>query len=256
MRRTVRVAMLAAAAALVGGRAGIAESAGKPKALNLAACPAWGAENKGTSRAALNEVKHHVPAGETPIMLTFADLPGMQQQADARVKSGPAAKVSAKQRVAQLHGLTAGDRHVGEGDLVAIVGFIVGRSSANPGESANCYLPGAHNNDFEFSIAPAAKATAYEGIVGEMIPQGRPKEWTLGKLHKLAADGRQVLVAGQLMFDTRHLPNPKKGTNHESPRFSTWEIHPVTKFLVCRTGAGCDPAREDQWQPLEAMSER
>ena len=255
MRRTVCVAVLSAVA-LVGGLARIAESAGKPKALNLAACPAWGAEKRGSSRAALNEVKHRRPAGDTPVLLTFDNLPAMQQQADARVKSGTTAKVSAKERAAKLHDLTAGDRHVGEGDLVVIAGFIVGRSSANPGESANCYLAGANNNDFEFSIAPAAQATAYEGIVGEMIPQGRPREWTLAKLHKLASDGRQVLVAGQLMFDTRHLPNPKKGTNHESPRVSTWEIHPVTKFLVCRAGTGCDPAREDQWQTLEAMSER
>ena len=89
-----------------------------------------------------------------------------------------------------------------------------------------------------------------------MIPQDRPKDWTLARLHKLSADGRQVFVAGQLMFDTRHLPNPKKGTNHESPRISTWEIHPVTKFLVCKSGTGCDPAVADQWQQLEAISER
>jgi hypothetical protein len=241
---------------LVLGRSQVGEGAGKPKVLNLAACPAWGAEKKGTSRAALNEVKHRVPSSTTPIMLAFTELPELQRLADAGVKSGTTAKVTAKERAAKLHDLTAGDHHVGEGDLVAITGFIVGRSSANPGESANCYLTGANNNDFEFSIAPVPKATPYEGIVGEMIPQGRPKEWTLGKLHKLSTDGRQVLVTGQLMFDTRHLPNPKKGTNHESPRFSTWEIHPVTKFLVCKSGTGCDPAHEDQWQPLETISER
>jgi hypothetical protein len=241
---------------LVDGRSSAAAGAGKPKALNLASCPAWGAEKKGSSRAALNEVKHRTPPATTPVVLEFGDLPAMQQQADARVTSGTSAKVSAKERTAKLHDLTVGARHVGEGDLVAITGFIVGRASANAGESANCYLKGANNNDFEFSIAPAAKDTQYQGIVGEMIPQDRPKDWTLGRLHKLSADGRQVLVAGQLMFDTRHLPNPRKGTNHESPRFSTWEIHPVTKFLVCKSGTGCDAAHEDQWQPLESISER
>ena len=255
MRRTVGVVVLSVMA-LVPGRSSAGEGAGKPKALNLAACPAWGAENKGSSRATLNEVKHRLPSGTTPVVLEFGDLPAMQEQADARVKSGTTAKVSAKDRASKLHDLTIGTRHIGEGDLVAIVGFIVGRASANAGESANCYLKGASNNDFEFSIVPAAKATAYEGIVGEMIPQDRPKDWTLGRLHKLSADGRQVLVAGQLMFDTRHLPNPKKGTNHESPRVSTWEIHPVTKFLVCKSGTGCDPGHEDQWQPLESISER
>ena len=255
MRRTVSVVVVSAVA-LVLGRSSAGEGAGKPKALNLAACPAWGAEKQGSSRAALNEVKHRVPAATTPVVLEFGDLPAMQQEADARVKSGTAAKVSAKERAARLHGMTAGAHHVGEGDLVAIVGFIVGRASANAGESANCFLKGASNNDIEFSIAPAAKDTPYQGIVGEMIPQDRPKDWTIGRLHKLSADGRQVLVAGQLMFDTRHLPNPKRGTNHESPRFSTWEIHPVTKFLVCKSGTGCDPAHEEQWQPLESISEK
>ncbi len=231
------------------------EGAGKPKALNLAACPAWGAENRGSSRAVLNEIKHRLPTGSSPVLLEFADLTPLQEQADARVKSGPTAKTSAKDR-AKLHDLTASARKIGEGDLVAIVGFIVGKVSANAGESANCYLRGASNNDFEFSIAPGAKATPYEGIIGEMIPQDRPKEWTLARLHKLAADGRQVLVEGQLMFDTRHLPNPKKGTNHESPRVSTWEIHPVTKFLVCQRGTGCDPSHEDHWQPLASISDR
>ncbi len=254
MRRTVSAVVLSALA-LVLGRSSVGEGAGKPKALNLAACPAWGAETRGTSRAALNEVKHHLPAGTAPVILEFGELPTLQQEADARVKSGPSAKTSTKDRV-KLRDLTVGAHKVGEGDLVAIVGFIVGKASANAGESANCYLKGTSNNDFEFSIAPNAKATPYEGIVGEMIPQDRPKDWTLAKLHKLSAAGRQVLVAGQLMFDTRHLPNPKKGTNHESPRFSTWEIHPVTKFLVCQKGTGCDPSHEDQWTPLASISER
>jgi len=255
MRRTIGLAMLSAVALSSLAVRGYGEGAG-PKVVNLAACPPQGAEKKGTSRAALNEVKKRIPASTTPVLLTFADFPELQQQADAKVKSGTGSKVSAKQRESKLRGLTLGTRTVSEGDLVSVVGFVVGRSSANPGESANCYLTGSSNNDFEFSIAPAAKATAYEGIVGEMIPQNRPKDWTLGRLHKLSTDGRQVLVEGQLMFDTRHLPNPKKGTNHESPRMSTWEIHPVTKFLVCRNGPACDPARDDEWQPLAAISER
>jgi hypothetical protein len=227
-----------------------------PKVVNLAACPAWGSEARGSSRAALNEVKHRIPSAASPTMLAFGDMTTLQQQADARVKSGASAKVSAKSRE-KLRDLEIPSGRVGEGNLVAIVGFVVGKPSVNPGESANCYLTGATNNDFEFNIAPAADATPYDGIVGEMIPQDRPKTWTLDRLRKLAADHRQVLVVGQLMFDTRHLPNPKRGTNHESPRMSTWEIHPVTKLLVCRqAGSGCDPRRDEQWQPLESMAER
>lgn len=189
-------------------------------------------------------------------MLAFTDMATLQQQADARVTSGPKATVSARARE-KLRGLEIPSGRTGEGDLVSMVGFMVGKPSVNPGESANCYLTGASNNDFEFNIAPTADATPYEGIVGEMIPQHRPTSWTLNRLRKLAADHRQVLVVGQLMFDTRHLPNPKRGTNHESPRMSTWEIHPVTKFLICEKPAGgCDARRDEQWQPLEVLPDR
>jgi len=246
----------AAAAAAVVASAAVAGVEAKPKPLNLAACPAWGSENRGSSRAALNEVKHHVPPAGTPLVLAFSDMATLQQQADARVKSGRDAKVSVKQR-AKLQGLEIPSGRVGEGDLVSIAGFMVGKPSVNPGESANCYLAGAGNNDFEFNIAPAADATPYEGIVGEMIPQDRPKGWTLARLRKLAADHRQVLVVGQLMFDTRHLPNPKRGTNHESPRASTWEIHPVTKLLVCgQPAGGCDARRQDEWQAFELVPDK
>jgi hypothetical protein len=228
----------------------------KPKPLTLAACPGWGSESKGSARGALNEVKHHVPPDGVPLSVAFADMATLQQQADALVKSGRTAKVSAKGRQ-KLHRLEIASGRVGEGDLVSMAGYLVGRPSVNPGESANCYLSGASNNDFEFTIAPSADATPYQGIVGEMIPQDRPKGWTLARLRKLASERRQVLVVGQLMFDTRHLPNPKPGTNHESPRFSTWEIHPVTRMLVCmQQNGGCDPARAEQWQPFEAIAEK
>jgi hypothetical protein len=252
MRRSIVTSAALAVLALFAARA----DAKPPKVANLAACPPWGAEKQGSSRAALNEVKKRVPPPGAPIVLTFADMPPLQQQADARVKSGPAAKVSAKARQT-LHGLESRAGRVGEGDLVAMVGYMVGRPSANPGESANCYLTGAGNNDFEFNIAPASADTPYDSVVAEMIPQERPKAWTLARLRRIASEHRQVYVEGQLMFDTRHVPNPHKGANRDSPRASTWEIHPVTKMLVCgQANGGCDPARADQWQAFDLVSEK
>jgi len=223
-----------------------------PKVATLDKCPVIGVEAPGSTRAALNEVKHRAPRDMPPVFLEFDDLAPLQQAADALVKSGEKAKVLPKDR-AKLHDLAARTVKVSEGDLVAMAGYVVGKAASNVGESANCYLRGPSNNDFEFAIAPRRDGTAYEGIIGEMIPQGRPKEWTLVRLRKVAADHRLVLIMGQLMFDTRHLPNPKPGTNHESPRVSTWEIHPVTKFLVCQRDT-CDPRDEKAWQPLEYTS--
>jgi len=94
----------AAAGAAVVAFAAVRGIEAKPKPLNLAACPAWGSENRGSSRAALNEVKHHLLPGDTPLVLAFSDMATLQQQADARVKSGRDAKVSVKQRV-KLQGL-------------------------------------------------------------------------------------------------------------------------------------------------------
>jgi len=226
----------------------------KVKVSTLAKCPAWGAEERGTTRAALNEVKHRVPSGTVAIPIDLADIGALQDQADTLVKSGVNARVLPKDR-AKLRDLSSGSKHFSEGDLAGIVGFVVGKATANVGESANCYLHGPSNNDFELSIAERAMATPYDAIVAEMIPQGRPAGWTLARLRTLAADHRDVQVVGQLMFDTRHLPNPKSGTNHESPRVSTWEIHPVTRFLVCRRGTGRDPAHDVEWQTLEDLGE-
>jgi len=215
----------------------------KAKVQNLAACPAWGAEHRDSTRGVLNVVKHHVPESTTPVVLTFEDIPGLQKQADAVVKSGPNAKVLGKDR-AKLHNLTIGDTHVGEGDLVSMVGFLVGKATANVGESANCYLRGQANNDFEIRFAQKAHVPEKGAIVAEMIPQNRPKEWTLAALRGLANDGRQILITGQLMFDSHH----KIG---DSPRFSLWEVHPTTRLLVCqRPDNACDPAVADQWKPL------
>lgn len=215
----------------------------KAKAPDLAACPAWGAEKRGSTRGVLNVVKHHVPESTTPIVLAFDDIPVLQNQADAVVKSGPHATVVGKDR-AKLRNLTVGDKHVGEGDLVSMVGFLVGKATANVGESANCYLRGQANNDFEIRFARKAHVPEKEAIVAEMIPQNRPKEWTLAALRGLANDGRQILISGQLMFDSHH----KIG---DSPRFSLWEVHPTTRLLVCqRPDNNCDPAVADQWKPF------
>ena len=225
-----------------------------PKVATLEKCPVIGTEQPGSTRAALNEVKHRAPREMAPLFLEFEDMPKLQQLADALVKSGEKARVLPKDR-AKLKDLEVRSMKVAEGDLVVMTGYLVGKPSANVGESANCYLRGPANNDFEFTFAPGPKDTGYRGIVGEMIPQARPKEWTLARLRKMADSHRQVLVTGQLMFDTRHVPNPKPGTNHESPRVSTWEIHPITKFFVCAKDK-CDPHDEKAWQPIEATTER
>jgi hypothetical protein len=225
-----------------------------PKVTTLDKCPVIGVETPGSTRAALNEVKHRPPREMAPLFLEFGDLAELQKRADGLVKSGEKARVLPKDR-AKLKDFEVRGMKVGEGDYVAMTGYIVNKPSANLGESANCYLRGPSNNDLEFNFAATPKDTPYQGIVGEMIPQNRPKEWSLARLRKVAGDHRQILVMGQWMFDSRHVPNPKPGTNHEDPRMSTWEIHPITKLLVCPKDT-CDPRDEKAWQPIESIPEK
>jgi len=228
---------------------GLARPAKKSKVSNLTSCPAWGSETRGKPRALLNEVKRRVPTGSTAARLDVAAFVTLQQQADARVTSGPDSNFSAAQR-AQLRDLPVGDLRVSEGDLVALSGFVVGKPHGNVGESVNCYLSGPANNDFEISIGAEPRSADRAAITVEMIPQDRPQAWTLPRLRRLASDGRRVLVFGQLMFDSHH----KMG---DRPRVSLWEVHPITRFLVCqRPDNGCDPNDENAWVALETIPER
>jgi hypothetical protein len=245
-----RAAIAAACLVLFGGRAFASD---KPTVSSLAACPEWGAEKRGTPRALLHEVKHHVPPPGDPRLLGFDDIVSLQRQADARVRTGKGAAVTAKDR-ALLRDLDVRGGRVGEGDLVAVAGFVGGKPAANAGETVNCFLRGPGNNDFHFTLAPKPHGAESDGFVAEMVPQNRPKEWTLARLKKLADEGRQVLVAGQLMLDSIHRAASEPAEADERARLSIWEIHPVTKMLVCgRAANDCDPARLDDWQPLESV---
>ena len=102
--------------------------------------------------------------------------------------------------------------------------------------------------------------TEREGIVVEMIPQGRPDGWTIPKLKRIAREGRPVVFRGQLFYDNHHAVNddPEYVKGSEPKRFSLWEIHPVTEFHVCVTAEKtCDPAKveEPQWTRLEKIKD-
>lgn len=219
-------------------------------ASGLDACPASGCAAADAPHGLANQLKRRIPSSSTPTLLTFDDFQVLQQQADNLV--GENKELSADDR-AKLTNLTAGNGQVSEGDVVSIVGYLVGVPHPNTRESVNCNLKGEQNNDFHIPISNDPDNTDFQGIVVEMIPQSRPDTWTLANLTQVENSRQLVMVTGALFYDNFHLVNgdpssPKKGQPH---RFSLWEGHPLTQFVVCtKTDNSCDPSQAGDWTAL------
>jgi hypothetical protein len=216
---------------------------------DLSSCPDNGCAAPGSAHALLNQLKRHqLPAGVAK-MLDFDDFQGLQNQADKLV--GQKGNLDPTQR-AKLHGLQVKSGTVSEGDLVQITGFLIPTPHPNTGESVNCNLKGARNNDFHIPFAADPEDPDVDGIVVEMIPQNRPPDWNLTALKNLQQQRQQVLVVGQLLYDNEHNVNTDPDSSSTDPkRFSLFEVHPITQFLVCKSANNqCNPAQPDQWQPL------
>ncbi len=227
-----------------------AESKSGACALDLASCPVGGCADPKTdpAHALINSLKRRTPSG-TPRILTFDDFQALQDQADKLVGQNKPLLQADRNKLKTLQ-VSAGV--VAEGDMVRMAGYLVGAPHSNKGESVNCGLAGDPNNDFHIPFAAEPKATEFEGIVTEMIPQNRKPGWTLAKLRSLAGSDTQVLITGQLLYDNMHRVNsdPEEEQSGQPRRFSLWEIHQVTAFAVCEKDQ-CDPAAEADWTPLE-----
>jgi hypothetical protein len=144
---------------------------------------------------------------------------------------------------------------VAERDRVRVIGFIAkggeGLHANTTGESVNCMLKKPEQNDFHIPLVNDSKDLELQGIVVEMIPQQRPAGWTLDALRAVQANGKQVWVEGALYYDKVHYvgDDPDAPLEDEPERASLWEVHPITKFLVCHKDH-CDPQVESDWTPL------
>jgi hypothetical protein len=229
----------------------------QPCASDLASCPRSGCAQAGTAEALIIGLKRTQPPAGQPTPLTLDDFESLQGQADTLVGQKKALSQAARKKLRQLP-IAGGS--VSEGDLVQVTAYIVGlpdRPNYNKGESVNCRLKGKANNDFHIPIARGAGDSEFEGVVVEMIPQDRPNGWTLEKLRRIAQESRPVLIRGQLLYDNMHLVNDDQDhvKGGQPKRFSLWEIHPVSEFLVCmRDDKTCDPGTGEQWTRLENVA--
>jgi hypothetical protein len=222
----------------------------------LKSCPARGCANPGTTDALVNELKRTKPTGDTVAILTLDDFEFLQDQASDLVGQNKSLAKTTRNKLRQLE-LRSSAEVVNEGDLIQLIGFIVGlphRPKASGPESVNCRLTGTRNNDFHIPIAVHPDDTEFEGIVVEMIPQDRPKGWTTTKLRWVAREKLPVAVRGQLFYDNKHLVNDDSDNVKagQPKRFSLWEIHPVTEFYVCmRPNKKCNRKDITEWELLE-----
>ena len=236
------------------GQGGAASS--PPCKPNLAACPTHGCAAPGSTHALLNQTKRAIPQQTQPTVLTLDDFETLQHVADQRL--GEQQKNLTAQKRTKLRNLPVPAGTVSEGALVEVRGFVVGlpnRPSANKsGESVNCRLRGERDNDFHIPVARRWTHSEFRSIVVEMVPQDRPARWTIDRLQEVAQQGRQVRVRGQLFYDNEHVVNdePDHPIGGQPKRFSLWEVHPITEFMVCKMPKkSCDPGDSSIWQTLE-----
>jgi hypothetical protein len=236
-----------------------AQAASKPCKTTLGACPASGCEVASSPHGLMNKLKRTVPQGSTPTVLALDDFETLQEQADnLLVPKSQNVDLTAAQRAKLKNLAVPSGATVSEGSFVEVQAFLVGlpnRPAANTsGESVNCRIKGTKNNDFHIPIARRWTQSEFQGVVVEMIPQDRPGGWSLVRLHAVAEQGRQVRIRGGPFYDSEHFVNddPDNPKGSEPKRFSLWEIHPITEFLVCKTAKKvCDRANENLWQKIE-----
>ena len=220
-------------------------------ATSLDQCAVTGCAVDGTADGLSNTLKHHVPA-EAALFLSFDDLATLQQQADESVGSGLHIAVDAR---AALANMAVSGGKVTEGNAVRVIGFLAsdgtGPHPNSSGESVNCGIKGAASNDFHLPVTADANSSEFDAIVVEMIPQGRPTAWTISRLKTVQTKQQQVWIEGNLFYDGQHRVNadPNNPIGGQPKRFSLWEIHPVTKFLVCEQTA-CSANTESEWRAL------
>jgi len=157
---------------------------------------------------------------------------------------------------------------LGEGEVAALSGYLYYAKNGGS-ESSNCLLQGPEDIDFHIGIGGdaslAGKALSgqqlspgerSQAVIVEMTPHFRAKyaaAWNLAQVEK--AVGRQVYVVGQLLADNEH-DDAKDDCAHAQHgdkcwRASIWELHPVTKLLVCDVATCAADGAGSGWVALE-----
>ena len=193
-----------------------------------------------------NLVKNNFCAGTDFRDVSPADFVTLQQQADARVRSGSPMELPRDR--GELRNLNKG---MGEGSAVRFTGYVMDAhySDVSMGESVNCRVPGIEANDIHVKlVSKVDEVDACQSITAEISPHMRPGKWEVSNLEPLAQQKVLVRIGGQLMHDASHRPY-SGGYRGMPQRLSSWEIHPVYSIEICPTAQqGACP--EGKWVAL------
>jgi hypothetical protein len=134
-----------------------------------------------------------------------------------------------------------------EGLPVAVEGYFAGAKQEGP-EATNCHGADARFRDWHLWLAAEPGKDRRRSIVVETTPEVRAThpEWSLALIHKLVRDSTPVRVSGWLMLDPDHPEQLGK------TRGTLWEIHPVLRIEVMRSGRWTElssRAAEDSTSP-------
>jgi hypothetical protein len=171
---------------------------------------------------------------------------------------------------------------LGEGSTFGVIGYLY-YAQRTGAESSNCQLPRddeeGTNVDYHIGIGfdsdvaaglrtdvrsrrSQQKMLGQNSVIVEMTPHYRflyeNGKWTYDDLQKVI--GKQVKVVGQLLIDSEHnIPGQNCAIATTSKdklscwRASAWELHPVTRFLLCNNASqSCGPNSTD-WVELDQV---
>ncbi len=227
--------------------------------------------------AYLNLLKNQLiaPDASEPVrFLTQKDFGDLDNQTPQELSPQKKNHVDFKDDLARL----------GEGSTFAVIGYLY-YAQRTGAESSNCQL--ARDDDegtnvdyhigigFDSDVATRLrtdvpgrrsqqKMLGQTSVIIEMTPHYRflyeNGKWTYENLQKVI--GRQVKVVGQLLIDSEHnVPGQNCAIAKTSKeklscwRASTWELHPVTRFLVCNNASqSCGPNSPD-WVGLDQVKQ-
>jgi hypothetical protein len=128
------------------------------------------------------------------------------------------------------------------------VGFIVNRvkvQTGGTGEGTNCNFTQPEEVDWPIPLVAHAHDPEKLSIVIETTPRVRlnhPK-WTVDALKDWVNGDAPVRISGWLMFDPDHTPmmfDPNHPNLPKKYRQTLWEIHPITRIEVWKSGAWGD----------------